>query len=56
MLYPPVLLALAITAPLLTACITGDAVRQIEPGMSRGQVIEILGRRTAFKARAITKH
>ena len=50
MLHAPVPLALAVVAPLLTACITGDAVRQIEPGMSRGQVIGILGSPDGFQS------
>jgi hypothetical protein len=42
-------LALIVIAPLLTACITGDAVRQVEPGMSRPQVVEILGPPDGFQ-------
>jgi hypothetical protein len=45
-----ILFALAVVAPLLTACITGDAVRQVEPGMSRGQVIKILGHPDGFES------
>ena len=34
---------------LLSSCVTGDVFREIEPGMNKAEVIEILGRPDAYQ-------
>ena len=35
---------------LLSGCITGDAIRSVQPGMSRAQVIQVLGQPTGYQS------